>query len=56
MRCWLDLSYEHLLRQGGEQMLCEASAYFAGKGRLQGALRRLTQRLNAEEISYALLY
>jgi hypothetical protein len=30
-------------------MLREASAYFAGKGRLHGALRRLTQRLNAEE-------
>lgn len=36
-------------------MLREASAYFAGEGRLHGALRRLTQRLNAEGIPYALL-
>jgi hypothetical protein len=36
-------------------MLREASAYFAGEGRLHSALRRLTQRLNAEGISYALL-
>jgi len=49
------VGYEHLLRQGGEPMLREASAYFAGKGRLQAALRRLTQRLNAEKIPYALL-
>jgi len=37
------VAYEHLLRQGGDQMLREASAYFAGKGRLHGTLRRLTQ-------------
>jgi len=36
-------------------MLREASAYFAGEGRLHGALRRLTQRLDAEGIPYALL-
>jgi len=36
-------------------MLREASAYFAGKGRLHGALRHLRQRLNAEGIPYALL-
>jgi hypothetical protein len=36
-------------------MLHEASAYFAGEGRLQSALRRLTQRLNEEGIPYALL-
>ena len=36
-------------------MLREASAYFAGAGRLYGALRRLTQRLDAEGIPYALL-
>jgi hypothetical protein len=47
--------YEHLLRRGGDRMLREASAYFAGEGRLYGALRRLTQRLNAEGIPYALL-
>ena len=47
--------YEHLLREGGERMLREASAYFAGEGRLHSTLRRLTQRLNAEEIPYALL-
>ncbi len=49
------VTYEHLLRQGGDRMLREASAYFAGEGRLHGALRRLTQRLNAEGIPYALL-
>jgi hypothetical protein len=47
--------YEHLLRQGGDRMLREASAYFAGEGRLRSTLRRLTQRLNAEGIPYALL-
>jgi hypothetical protein len=36
-------------------MLREASAYFAGEGRLHSALHRLTQRLDAEEIPYALL-
>jgi len=36
-------------------MLREASAYFAGEGPLHGTLRRLTQRLNAEGIPYALL-
>jgi hypothetical protein len=36
-------------------MLREASAYFAGEGRLHGTLRRLTQRLNVEGIPYALL-
>ena len=48
-------AYEHLLRRGGDRMLREASAYFAGEGRLHSTLRRLTQRLNAEEIPYALL-
>jgi hypothetical protein len=38
-------SYERLLRQGGERMLREASAYFAGKGVLYDALRRLTENL-----------
>ncbi|MCP5014219.1 MAG: nucleotidyl transferase AbiEii/AbiGii toxin family protein [Ketobacter sp.] len=36
-------------------MLREASAYFAGAGQLRSTLRRLTQRLDAEGISYALL-
>jgi len=36
-------------------MLREASAYFAGKGQLHGTLRRLTQRLDAAGIPYALL-
>ncbi len=49
------MAYEHLLRQGGDQMLREASAYFAGEGRLHSALCRLTQRLDAEGIPYALL-
>jgi len=33
--------YEDVLRQGGEGMLREASAYFDGSGRLHGALHRL---------------
>ena len=49
------VAYEQMLRQGGERMLREASAYFAGEGPLLSALRRLTQRLDAEGISYALL-
>lgn len=48
-------AYEQLLRQGGDRALREASAYFAGEGRLYGALRRLVQRLDAEHIPYALL-
>jgi len=50
-----NVTYELLLRQGGEHMLREASAYFAGQGQLHSALRRLVQRLNEEEIPYALL-
>ena len=50
-----EVIYEHLLQQGGDQMLREASAYFAGKGRLHSALRRLAQRLDMEKIPYALL-
>jgi hypothetical protein len=49
------VAYEQLLRQGGDQVLREASAYFAGAGRLHDALRRLVQRLDAEDIPYALL-
>jgi len=49
------VDYEQLLRQGGDRMLREASAYFAGAGRLYGTLRRLVQRLDAEDIPYALL-
>ena len=49
------MAYERVLRQGGEQMLREASAYFAGGGRLHDTLHRLVQRLDAEGIAYALL-
>jgi hypothetical protein len=49
------VEYEQLLRQGGDQMLREASAYFDSEGRLHGTLRRLAQRLAAEGIGYALL-
>jgi hypothetical protein len=49
------VAYEQLLRQGGDCVLREASAYFAGAGRLHDALRRLVQRLDAENIPYALL-
>ncbi|MBU0704389.1 MAG: nucleotidyltransferase family protein [Chloroflexi bacterium] len=48
-------AYEQLLRQGGDRVLREASAYFAGAGRLHSALRRLVQRLDAAGIPYALL-
>jgi hypothetical protein len=47
--------YEQVLRQGGSRMLHEASAYFAGEGRLHATLYRLAQRLDAEGIPYALL-
>jgi hypothetical protein len=47
--------YEQLLRQGGDRALREASAYFAGAGRLHSALHRLVKRLDAEGIPYALL-
>ncbi|MBM4456225.1 MAG: nucleotidyltransferase family protein [Chloroflexi bacterium] len=47
--------YELLLRQGGDSMLREASAYFAGAGTLHDALRRLVRQLDAEGIPYALL-
>jgi hypothetical protein len=49
------VTYEHRLRQGGDWMLREASAYFAGAGQLRGTLHRLTQRLDAEGIAYGLL-
>jgi hypothetical protein len=49
------IAYEQALRQGGESMLREASAYFAGKGRLHNTLHRLVQRLEASKIPYALL-
>jgi len=49
------VAYEQLLRQGGDRVLREASAYFAGAGRLHSALRRLVQRLDAEDIPYTLL-
>ena len=47
--------YEVLLRQGGDSMLREASAYFAGAGTLHDALHRLVRQLDAEGIPYALL-
>jgi hypothetical protein len=48
-------AYEQLLRQGGDRALREASAYFAGAGRLHETLHRLVQRLDAENIPYALV-
>ncbi|MCX6028005.1 MAG: nucleotidyltransferase family protein [Chloroflexi bacterium] len=47
--------YELLLRQGGDSMLREASAYFGGAGTLHTALHRLVRQLDAEGIPYALL-
>jgi len=49
------VSYEEVLRQGGESLLREASAFFSGAGPLHRTLRRLAQRLDAEGIAYALL-
>lgn len=49
------LIYEQRLRQGGELMLREAGAYFAGASALHIALKRLAQRLQAEGIAYALI-
>jgi hypothetical protein len=49
------VAYEQLLREGGDRMLREASVYFSGAGQLYETLRRLTQRLDAEGIPYALL-
>jgi hypothetical protein len=47
--------YEQVLRQGGDAMLREASAFFEGAGRLHSALRLLVRRLEAEQIPYALI-
>jgi len=47
--------YESKLGAGGDLMLREASAYFAGAGVLRGSLRRLAARLEQEGIAYALL-
>jgi hypothetical protein len=47
--------YENKLRAGGDLMLREASAYFAGGGELRSSLRRLAERLEQEGIPYALL-
>ena len=47
--------YEQTLRQGGDQMLRESSAYFAGQGRLHSTLHRLVGGLDAAGIPYALL-
>jgi hypothetical protein len=49
------LIYEQRLRQGGELMLREAGAYFAGAGALHTTLERLAQRLQTEGIAYALI-
>jgi hypothetical protein len=49
------MDYEQDLRHGGNQMLREASAYFAGEGRLHSTLRRLAERLDREGIAYGLL-
>jgi hypothetical protein len=47
--------YERRLRQGGDLLLREASAFFAGGGTLRRTLHRLVKRLMAEDIPYALL-
>lgn len=50
-----ELAYEQRLRQGGDLLLREASAFFAGQGVLHRSLHRLAERLRAEGIEYALL-
>jgi hypothetical protein len=50
-----ELVYERWLRQGGNGLLREASAFFAGGGTLRQTLHRLVERLTAEGIDYALL-
>lgn len=47
--------YENKLRAGGDLMLREASAFFAGGGELRGSLRRLAERMEQQGIPYALL-
>lgn len=49
------IAYEQRLRHGGEFMLREASAYFAGGGNLRETLRRLARRLDELGIAYALI-
>lgn len=49
------MKYEDRLRQGGDLLLREASAFFAGSGTLHQSLHRLLERLAAEGIDYALL-
>lgn len=49
------ITYEQRLRHGGEFMLREASAYFAGGGDRRDTLRRLAQRLDELGIAYALI-
>lgn len=51
----IGLVYERRLRQGGDLLLREASAFFAGGGALYQTLHRLVERLAAEGIDYALL-
>lgn len=50
-----ELIYERRLGQGGDLLLHEASAFFAGSGTLYQTLHRLVERLRAEGIDYALL-
>ncbi|MBN1661097.1 MAG: nucleotidyltransferase family protein [Anaerolineae bacterium] len=49
------LAYEQMLRQGGDRALREASLFFAARGLLRQALRRLAERMTAAKIPYALL-
>ena len=50
-----ELTYKQRLCQGGELLLREASAFFAGGGTLRQSLHRLVEQLMAEGIEYALL-
>lgn len=46
-----DVAHERMLRQGGDRMLREASAYLAGGGQLRDTLQRLVERLGLEIIT-----
>jgi len=50
-----EISYEYRLRQGGDFLLSESSAFFDGGGTLRRTLYKLIRRLAEEEIDYALL-
>jgi len=49
------IAYEQILRKGGNQAIRETSGYFEKRGPLFHALYQLVERLNIQEIPYAVL-